>query len=172
MKQIRTSLEMYKTVMKIFNENCDPENTEDIYDVDMFMHDIIHTLFTERNIDEDEYLEFQGALILLVRDDTLLLYYRCDGLVILHTDLMNYGERYYAMLTKKSSNKEIQYDYYSEEDSNDELVEIITQAHDKLVMFIREQLFEHNYPTDDTTVDDIAVEVANYTLHLNGRGTV
>lgn len=63
-------------------------------------------------------------------------------------------------------------EYYSEEDSDDELVEIITQAHDKLVMFIREKLFEHNYPTDDTTVDDIAIEVARYTLNINDRGTI
>ena len=63
-------------------------------------------------------------------------------------------------------------EYYSEEDSDDELVEIITQAHDELIMFIREQLFEHNYPTDDTTVDDIAIEVARYTLNINDSGTV
>lgn len=85
------ALEMYKTMMNVFNAN-----EEDIYDVDMFMHDITHTLFTERDIDEDEHLEFQAALILLVRDDTLLFYYGCNGLVILHADLMNYGERYYV----------------------------------------------------------------------------
>lgn len=63
-------------------------------------------------------------------------------------------------------------DYYSEDDSDDELVEIITQAHDKLVEFIREQLLEHNYPTDDITVDDITTEVAHYTLYINNQGTV
>ena len=96
------ALQMYKTMMNIFNENCDPENTEnteDIYDVDMFMHDITHTLFTEedvQDIDEDDYLEFQEALILLVRDDSLLFYYGLSGLSIIHADLMNYGENYYV----------------------------------------------------------------------------
>lgn len=94
-----TALKMYKIMMNIFNENCDIEDTEDIYDVDMFMHDITHALFTEedtQDIDEDEYLEFQVALILLVRDDSLLSYYGRNGLVILHADLMNYGENYYV----------------------------------------------------------------------------
>ena len=54
------ALEMYKTMMNIFNANCNDEDTEDIYDVYMFMHDITHTLFTEedaQDIDEDDYLE-------------------------------------------------------------------------------------------------------------------
>jgi hypothetical protein len=74
-------------------------NEEDFYDVDMFCHDITKELFTEtdpQDIDEDDYLIFQEALILLVRDDLLLDYFGLSGLCILHAELMDTGESYYV----------------------------------------------------------------------------
>lgn len=88
-------VEMYKQMMKIFNKNS---ADDELYDVDMFTIDITKALFVEtdpQNIDEDEYLAFQEALILLVRDDLLLDWFGLTGLCIIHAELMNDGEKHY-----------------------------------------------------------------------------
>ena len=45
--------------------------------------------------DRDDFLVFQEALILLVRDDLLLDYFGLSGLCIIHAELMDDGEHYY-----------------------------------------------------------------------------
>ena len=85
---------MYLGMRKVFIDNvCD-----ELYDVDMFTHDVCEALFTEtdpQNVDEDSFMYFQEALILLVRDDLLFDYYGLGGLSVLHAELMNSGEHYY-----------------------------------------------------------------------------
>lgn len=83
-------------MMKIFNDNIIPD---DFYDVDMFREDICDNLFVctdPQDIDEDEFLTFQEALILLVRDSVLLNYFGLAGLSMLHAELMHDGENYYV----------------------------------------------------------------------------
>lgn len=90
---------MYNQIMKIFLDQISSDICCDsCYDVDMFRRDICHYLFDatdSQDIDEDGYLTFQEALILLVRDDTLLHWFGISGLCILHADLMDDGEAYY-----------------------------------------------------------------------------
>lgn len=87
---------MYEQMMKVFTSNT---VNDEFYDVDMFDRDITKELFVEtdpQDIDEDDYLTFQKALILLVRDDMLLNWFGLDGLCILHAELMDSGESYYV----------------------------------------------------------------------------
>lgn len=87
---------MYNRMMETFIEHA---NESDFYDVDMFRKDICDNLFVctdPQDIDEDEFLTFQEALILLVRDDTLLDWFGLPGLSILHAELMHDGENYYV----------------------------------------------------------------------------
>jgi len=91
----KEAAEMYQVMSKVFNAH----GNEGLYDVDMFVFDVTHELFAEtdpQDIDEDDYLTFQEALILLVRDDLLADYFGTDGLTVLHTELMNAGEHYYV----------------------------------------------------------------------------
>ncbi|MBP5594502.1 MAG: hypothetical protein J6Y02_03905 [Pseudobutyrivibrio sp.] len=86
---------LYLCMLKVFTDHC--ENS--LYDVDMFTHDVCKTLFTEtdpQDIDEDGFMYFQEALILLVRDDLLLNYYGLSGLSVIHAELMNHAEHYYV----------------------------------------------------------------------------
>ena len=89
------NIKMYNRMMKVFHDNV---ISDDIYDVDMFCKDICDNLFVcpdQQYANEDEFLTFQEALILLVRDDTLLNWFGLLGLNILHAELMHYGENYY-----------------------------------------------------------------------------
>lgn len=59
---------MYNRMVEVFIEHA-------YYDVDMFCYGLCKNMFQEtdpQNIEEDDYLMFQEALILLVRDDMLL----------------------------------------------------------------------------------------------------
>lgn len=97
----KEALHMYLVMRHAFNTH----DLEELYDVDMFVSDVAHELFIEtdpQDIDEDDYLIFQEALILLVRDDQLADHYGTEGLVILHAELMDAGEHYYV-------NKEARY---------------------------------------------------------------
>lgn len=90
---------MCNRMMEVFTEHT--SNGEE-YDVDMFRMDICDSLFVEtdpQDIDEDEFVVFQEALILLVRDDQLLNWFGLAGLCILHADLMHDGENYYVNKT-------------------------------------------------------------------------
>ena len=92
---MKEAIKMYKAMMAIFSAHED----EEVYDVDMFVHDIELRLFTmsdPQDIEEDDFLNFHLALVLLVRDDLLLRYYGYNGLAILHAELMNSGEGYYV----------------------------------------------------------------------------
>jgi hypothetical protein len=87
----------YQRMISVFTKHM----TEDIdvYDVDMFTHDITQELFIEtdpQNIDEDDFVYFQMALIYLVRDDMLMEYFGPEGLSIIHAELMNKAEHYYV----------------------------------------------------------------------------
>lgn len=89
------NIRMYNKMMKVFHDNVTPDGT---YDVDMFCKDIRDSLFVcpdQQDTDEDEFITFQEALILLVRDDTLLDWFGLLGLNMLHAELMHYGENYY-----------------------------------------------------------------------------
>lgn len=71
----------------------------EFYDVEMFRKDILDNLFMctdPQDIDEDFFLVFQEAIILLVRDDLLLQWFGLSGLCILHADLIHDGENYYV----------------------------------------------------------------------------
>lgn len=92
---MKEDYEMYNRMMKIFYDNVIPD---DLYDVDMFCKDICDSLFIctdPQDINEDEFLTFQEALILLVRDDTLLDWFDLLGLSMLHAEMMDYGKTYY-----------------------------------------------------------------------------
>ena len=92
----KENVRMYNRMMKVFHDNV---ISDDIYDVDMFRKDICDNLFVckdQQAIDEDEFLTFQEALILLVRDDTLLDWFGLLGLSMLHAELMYDGENYYV----------------------------------------------------------------------------
>lgn len=91
----KSEYNMYNYIRGIFTCHTGHE----FYDVDMFRYDITKELFTKTDpqyIDEDDYLIFQQALILLVRDDLLLDYFGLSGLCILHAELMDDGESYYV----------------------------------------------------------------------------
>ncbi len=78
------------------------DNPDDFYDIDMYRRDICNDLFTEtdpQDINEDDYLAFQMALIMLVGDKTLIDAFGYDGLATLHADLMHDGENYYVNKT-------------------------------------------------------------------------
>lgn len=95
----KENVRMYNRMMKVFHDNVIPD---DIYDVDMFRKDICDNLFVctdPQDIDEDEFLTFQEALILLVRDDTLLDWFDLIGLSMLHAELIHDGENYYVNKT-------------------------------------------------------------------------
>lgn len=91
---------MYNRMMEIFVENV---MNGEFYDVEMFRKDICDSLFIETDPqdipDEDYFLVFQEALILLVRDDLLLDWCTLSGLCMLHADLMHDGENYYVNKT-------------------------------------------------------------------------
>ena len=89
------SLRMYLEIRRVFDEHA----TEELYDVDMFSHDVCEALFTAtdpQDVDEDDFIYYQEALVLLLRDDLMLNYYGLDGLSIIHAELMNNGEHYYV----------------------------------------------------------------------------
>lgn len=92
----KENVRMYNRMMKVFHDNV---ISDDIYDVDMFRKDICDNMFVctdPQDIDEDEFLTFQEALILLVRDDTLLDWFGLLGLSMLYAELMYDGENYYV----------------------------------------------------------------------------
>ena len=92
-EDLRT-LNMYLVMHKVFYEH-----TAEFYDVDMFSHDICEALFTvtdPQDVDEDDFMYYQEALVLLLRDDLLLNYFGLGGLSVLHAELMNNGEHYYV----------------------------------------------------------------------------
>ena len=86
---------MYNRMMKVFHDNVIPDG---IYDVDMFCNDLCKNLFVctdPQDIETDDYLVFQQALVLLIRDDTMLYYFGLAGLSVIYADMLDYGERYY-----------------------------------------------------------------------------
>lgn len=88
---------MYNRMMETFVEHT---NENDFYDVDMFCDDLCKNLFQETNpqdIKTDDYLVFQQALLLLVRDDMMLHYFGLVGLCVIYGDMLDYGEQYYIL---------------------------------------------------------------------------
>lgn len=92
----KENIRLYNKMRQIFIDNA---KSDDIYDVDMFCSDLCKNLFLEtdlRDISEDDYLVFQEALILLVRDDMLLDWFGLSGLCIIYTEMSSNGEHYYV----------------------------------------------------------------------------
>ena len=90
------TVKMYLDMRKVFDEHSTATN---IYDVDMFTHDVCEAFFIcedPQDIDEDDFMYYQEALVLLLRDDLMLNYYGLDGLSVIHAELMYRGESYYV----------------------------------------------------------------------------
>lgn len=88
---------MYNRMMEVFNNNV---ISDDIYDVDMFCDDLCKNLFVctdPQDINTDDYLVFQQALVLLIRDDMMLHYFGLAGLSVIYADMLDYGEQYYIL---------------------------------------------------------------------------
>ena len=88
------AVKMYQTMMNIVSAH--KEDT--LYDVDMFIYDVKHELFIEtdvQDIDEDDYIFFQEALILLIRNDLFADYFGINGLIIIYIELISAGKSYY-----------------------------------------------------------------------------
>lgn len=86
---------MYNRMMETFVEHT-YEN--DYYDVDMFCYDLCKNLFQEtdpQDIKTDDYLVFQQALVLLIRDDMMLHYFGLAGLSVIYADMLDNGKHYY-----------------------------------------------------------------------------
>ena len=91
----KENIAMYNRMVEVFVENA---YKDDIYDVDMYCSDLCKNMFLEtdpQDIEEDDYLTFQEALILLIRDDMLLDWFGLSGLIIIQTEMLYYGEQYY-----------------------------------------------------------------------------
>lgn len=89
--------EMYNRMMEVFNNNV---ISDDFYDVDMFCDDLCKNLFVctdPQDINTDDYLVFQQALVLLIRDDMMLHYFGLAGLSVIYADMLDYGEQYYIL---------------------------------------------------------------------------
>lgn len=102
----KENIELYNKMRQVFLDNAKPG---DIYDVDMYCSDLCKNIFVctnPRDISEDDYLVFQEALILLVRDDVLLDWFGLSGFVIIQTEMLFYGEQYYEnkVMFKDSDN--------------------------------------------------------------------
>ena len=92
----KENIKLYNEMRQVFIDNAKPD---DIYDVDMFCSDLCKNLFLEtdqQDIEEDDYVTFQEALVLLVRDDMLLDWFGSSGLSIIYADMLDYGEHYYV----------------------------------------------------------------------------
>ena len=92
---MKEDYEMYNRMMKTFVEHI-YEN--DYYDVDMFCDDLCKNLFVctdPQDIETDDFLVFQRALVLLIRDDMMLHYFGLAGLSVIHADMLDHGKRYY-----------------------------------------------------------------------------
>lgn len=78
--------DIYNCAMSIFKDNASPDN---IYDVDMFIADICSKHNWEA--EETSVNEFSTAVVMLIRDDTLLFYYGFEGLSIIAAELFNWA---------------------------------------------------------------------------------
>ena len=86
---------MYTHMLNIFTYHMN----DTFYDVDMFTKDVWNECFTAtdpQDIEEDDYVMYQAALIMLVRDDLLLQHFGFNGLAVIHAELMYCGEQYYV----------------------------------------------------------------------------
>lgn len=91
----KENIKLYNKMRQVFLDNAKPGY---FYDVDMYCSDLRKNIFVctdPQDIEEDDYLTFQEALILLVRDDMLLDWFGLSGLCIVQTEMLYYGEQYY-----------------------------------------------------------------------------
>ena len=85
---------MYTSMLNVFTYHVH----DMLYDVDMFTKDVWNHCFPAtdpQDIDEDDYVIYQAALIMLIRDDLLLQHFGFEGLAVVHAELMYCGEQYY-----------------------------------------------------------------------------
>lgn len=78
--------DIYNCVMSIFKDNISPD---DVYNVGMFITDICSKHNWE--IEKTSVNEFSTAVVMLIRDDTLLFYYGFEGLSIIAAKLFNWA---------------------------------------------------------------------------------
>lgn len=91
----KDNIKLYNKMRQVFLDHANPY---DIYDVDMYCSDLRKSIFIktdQQDIDEDDYLVFQEALVLLVRDDMLFNWFGLSGLVIIQAEMLHYGKQYY-----------------------------------------------------------------------------
>lgn len=92
---MKEAYRMYNRMKETFVEHT---NENDFYDVDMYCSDLRKSIFIEtdpQDIDEDDYLVFQEALVLLVRDDMLFNWFGLSGIMIIQAEMLHYGKQYY-----------------------------------------------------------------------------
>lgn len=77
--------DIYCCAMSIFTH----ADTEDIYDVDMFITNICNARDWEA--EKTPIDSFSTAVVMLIREDTLLLYYGFEGLSIIATELLTWA---------------------------------------------------------------------------------
>lgn len=85
---------MYISMITVFLNNAN----DTLYDVDMFTTDIWNTCFPAtdpQDIEEDDFVWYQEALMILIRDDLLFEHFGYAGLAVIHAELMRYGEQYF-----------------------------------------------------------------------------
>jgi hypothetical protein len=87
---------MYINMINVFIKSTELQGT--LYDVDMFTTDIWNTCFPAtdpQDIEEDDFVWYQEALMMLIRDDLLFEHFGYEGLAIIHAELMHCGEQYF-----------------------------------------------------------------------------
>lgn len=78
--------DIFNLAMSIFKNKT---RDGDIYDVDMFAGDI--RLARDWEAEETPVNEFSAAVVMLIRDDTLLFYYGFVGLSIIAAELLDWA---------------------------------------------------------------------------------
>lgn len=78
--------DIFNLAMSIFR---DRSGNGDVYDVDMFAGDI--RLARDWEAEETPVNEFSAAVVMLIRDDTLLFYYGFVGLSIIAAELLDWA---------------------------------------------------------------------------------
>lgn len=86
---------LYINMINVFIRNADHA----FYDVDMYTKDVWNECFPAedpQDIEEDDFVWYQEALMMLVRDDLLFKHFGYDGLAVVHAELMHCGEQYFV----------------------------------------------------------------------------
>lgn len=96
MEEEKEVKEIFEKMNEVFEYNT--QDPEDIYDVDMFIHDVKEIDWSEHKGNEDWSCYFTEALILFIREINPYEYYGTTGLSIILVELMNWASEYFAGL--------------------------------------------------------------------------